>query len=169
MIMKHEKYISDLSTYKNVVFHSKTNVYITSNVKISEGTIIEPNVIISDNSVIGKNCKIFSGAIIINSKIGDNCIIGQHTLLRDNVVLKNNVIIGPHSEISRSTFENNSGAFHKCLIIDAHIYENVKLGGGVSTANTKHDGIARKTIIKKNAKVGINVSLVAPITIGANS
>jgi len=164
-----EKYVADLSIYKNVKFLSKNSVFIEHGAQIGEGTIVEPNVMINKNSIIGKNNKIFAGAIIIDAKTSDNCIIGQYALLRGDVILKNNVVIGPHSEISRSIFEDNSGAFHKCVILDAHIYENAKLGAGVTTANTKHDGTRRKTIIKKNAKIGVNVSLIAPVVISENA
>ena len=167
--MKEEKYVVDLSIYKNVIFLSKNLVFIEHDAQIGEGTIIEPNVMINKNSIIGKNNKIFAGAIIIDSQTSDNCIVGQYAILRGNVILKNNVTIGPHSEVSRSVFENNSGAFHKCVILDAHIYENAMLGAGVTTANTRHDGNRQKTIIKKNAKIGVNVSLVAPIVVAENA
>ncbi len=169
MVMIKEKYVIDLSIYKNVIFHSKNSVYIEHGAQIGEDTIIEPNVLISKNSVIGKNNTIYAGAIIINSTTGNNCIVGQYAILRENVLLKNNVTIGPHSEISRSIFEDNSGAFHKCVILDSHIYEGAKLGAGVATANSKHDKTFKKTIVAKNAKVGINVSLVAPVIIGENA
>lgn len=167
--MIKEKYVVDLSMYKDVVFLSKNNVYIEHGAKIGTGTVIEPNVMISEKSVIGKNSMLYCGAIVIDSVVGDSCVIGQYALLRDKVILKNNVVIGPHSEISRSIFENNSGAFHKCVVIDAHIKENVRLGAGVVTANSKHDGEHKLTIIEKNAKIGVNVSLVAPIIVGENS
>ena len=167
--MKNNDYYIDLSMYKNVIFMAPNNTYIEPNVKIGSGTIIEPNVIIKSGTIIGKNNKIYAGAYISNSNIGNNCIIGNYSIIRNNSILKNNVVIGAHCEISRSTFDSNTGAYHKCVILDAYIKSGSMLGAGVVTANTKHDGNRELTIINENVKIGVNVSLVAPLTIGKNS
>ena len=167
--MTNHNPLKNKNDFQNVAFTNRQSVYIEDNVIIGAGTHIEPNVIIKGNTIIGKNSNIFVGAYIDNSKIGDNCIIGQYTILRSGVSLKNNVKIGPHSEIARSSFGENSGAYHRAIVLDTIVEENVMIGAGVVTANTKHDGKSRKITIKNGAKIGINVSLVAPLTIHENS
>ena len=167
--MKDHNFFIDLSIYKNVIFMSPNNTYIEPNVQIGSGTIIEPNVMIKSGTIIGKNNKILAGAYISDSKIGNNCIIGNYSIIRNNSIIKDKVVIGPHSEISRSIFESNTGAYHKCIILDAHVKSGSMLGAGVVTANTKHDGNNQMIIINENAKIGVNVSLVAPLIIGENS
>lgn len=149
--------------------------------KISEFAIIEDGAIIGDNveispwvfinknSVIGNDVKIFHHSVINNSKLGEGTIIGQFTLVRE-VETHKNVIIGPHSEVARTTFHDNSSAYHKATIIDSTIKEGAKIGPNFITAN--YDFIKNKkfnSIIEKNAKIGGNVTILAPITIGESS
>lgn len=149
--------------------------------KISEQAIIEegatigknveisPWVFIDKNSVIGDNVKIFHHSVIKNSKLGYGTIIGQFTLVRD-VETHKNVIIGPHSEVARSVFHDDSVVAHKGTIIDSTLKEGAKIGPNFITAN--YSFIKKEkfnTIIEKGAMIGGNVTVLAPITIGESS
>ena len=54
------------------------------------------------------------------------------------------------------------------FIGDSEIEENVTIGAGAITCN--HDGVkTNNTLIKKNAYIGSNVNLIAPIKVFENA
>lgn len=152
----------------NVNFLLKDTVVIDDNVEIKDNVVIYPSVYIGNNVYIGKNVTIQTGTIIKdNVYISDNCFIGSNCLIRNNVFLNKNVTIGFNCEVKHSKIDENSIISHKCFIGDALIGENVRIGCNVITANHNNNTF-NKTVIKKNTKIGINCSLIAPIVIGEN-
>lgn len=162
----------------------KKNSYIESNVKIGGGTIIYPFVVIEGNSVIGENCVIGPGTYIRNSVIGNNCsiysshvfdsnvsnsvIVGPYAYIREGVNISDNVKIGTFVEVKKSDVGIGSKIPHLSYVGDSTIGSNVNIGGGSITAN--FDGKNKhKTVICDDAFIGVNSSLIAPITIGCNS
>ena len=113
------------------------------------------------NSKIGKNTKIWEFANIYGSRIGTNCNIGSYVEIQDNSLIGNDVTISSHSFI--------------CSLVN--VEDNVFIGHGVMTTNDLHPPSKKKTgsdkfwestLIKKNAIIGSNVTLL-PVTIGKNS
>ncbi len=160
------KWVIDPTEYPGVTFEDISNTFIEPGAKIAPGCYIETLVKIDSNSSISKNSSLLQGAIIKESVIGPNSFIGQYTLIRNNTVLVGKNIIGPHSEISNSTFSKNASAYHKAFISDTQIGEGTQIGASVITANSWHDEEKHKTFIGKNVKIGVNVTIVAPIRIG---
>ncbi len=161
-----KKWIRDVSVYPGVTFIDIESTFIEEGAKIAEGCIIEPLVSIDSESTIEKGSRLFQGTIIKQSFIGEDSIIGQYSVIRNNVILLGKNTIGPHSEISNSTFHIGASAYHKAFVSDANIGENTQIGSSVITANSWHDGNKYETNIGKNVKIGVNVVFVAPIKIG---
>lgn len=160
------------------------NTYIDPTVQIGEETIIYPNVIIEGNTIIGKNCIIHAGSYIkdsiigddniiqhsyiVESEIGNNNTIGPFSNIRANNKIKNNNKVGAFVELKGNIINSNNKIPHLSYIGDAIIESGINIGCGVITAN--YDGTNKhKTIIKKDAFIGCNVNLVAPVTIGENT
>jgi len=160
------------------------NTYIEESVKIGKGTIIYPNVVIEGNTIIGENCIIYAGSYIkdsiignnntihhsyvVESEIGDNNTIGPFSNIRANNKIKNNNKIGAFVELKGNIINSNNKIPHLSYIGDAIIESGINIGCGVITAN--YDGVNKhKTVIKKDAFVGCNVNLVAPVTVGENT
>ena len=105
---------------------------------------------------IGKNTKIWQFAVILeNSKIGNNCNICAHTFLENDVIVGDNVTV-------------------KCGVYiwdGVRIEDNVFLGPNVTFTNdirprSKQYIKPIQTLIKKNATIGANSTILAGITIG---
>lgn len=145
---------------------------------------IHPSAIIRDNVVIEDGVRIFEGAIIgPNTYIGKNTVVGNYALLRESIV-DEECIIGYATEICRS-FVNKNCWFHSNYIGDSILDSNVSFGSGAVTANlrldeseisatVKGEKIGTKknklgSIIGKNVRIGINVSIMPGIKIGENS
>lgn len=162
----------------------RRNCYIDSDVKIGNGTIIYPFVVIEGNTIIGNNCIIGPGSYLKDCIIGNNCLIysshvfdskiadfvniGPYAYIRDDVNVSDGVRIGSFVELKKSDINNNSKIPHLSYIGDSYIGSNVNIGGGCITAN--FDGKNKNnTILKDNSFIGVNSSLIAPVTIGCDS
>jgi bifunctional UDP-N-acetylglucosamine pyrophosphorylase / glucosamine-1-phosphate N-acetyltransferase len=166
---------------QGIRFMAVQSVHIDLNVKIGTGSSIGAGVQLLGSTTIGENCSIGSFSSIENTTIQDNVIIHPHCVIKD-AHIENKSTIGPfahvhtqsyiHSEsiignfveIKKSTIGNASKIKHLAYIGDATLGKHVNIGAGTITCN--HDGIHKHpTIIKDNAYIGSNNTLVAPITI----
>lgn len=116
---------------------------------------------IINEASIGRGTKIWHFANVYGCTMGKNCIIGAYTEIQNGVHIGNNVSISSHSFI--------------CDLVE--IEDDVFIGHGVMTINDLHPPSYRrtgskeywqKTLIKKGAIIGSNVTLL-PVTIGNNA
>lgn len=156
-------------------------VYIETGVKIGQDTVIYPETYLRGNTQIGKNCEIGPGTIIDDSSIGDDCRIlksvlegavledhvemGPFCRLRAGAHLASHVHMGNFGEVKKSYLGKGTKMGHFSYIGDAEIGENVNISAGVITCN--FDGEKKqKTKIGKNAFIGSDTMLRAPLEIG---
>ena len=151
-----------------VIIQQPDTIRFSYDTTIKKGSIIEPFVIIKPGVLIEKNVTIKSHTVLEKCNIKDNCLIGPSARIRPNTIIGKNVKIGNYVEIKNSFINDNSSISHLSYIGDANIGKNVNIGAGTITCN--YNGkYKNKTIIKDNAFIGSNSSLIAPITIGKNS
>ncbi len=156
-------------------------VYIDPQVVIESDCTIEPMTIIKGKTSIGKGCYIGPMTQIENSVIGENnhiershlsgvevkngVKIGPFARLREKTLLEDNVKIGDFVETKKTTVGKGSKAQHLSYLGDTIIEEDVNIGAGTITCN--YNGYSKsQTVIKKEAFIGSNTSLVAPVTVG---
>ena len=155
--------------------------YVEDKVKVGQDTIIYPNVFLQGDTTIGENCEILSNSRIIDSKLGNNIKIessvieesiledfvtmGPFAHLRPKAHLMKSVHIGNFVEVKKSTLHEGVKAGHLTYLGDATVGADTNIGAGTITCN--YDGTNKfKTIIGKNAFIGSDSMLVAPLTIG---
>lgn len=155
--------------------------YLEPELEIGRDTVIYQNTAIGRLSQVGERCVIGPNArlsnaklannvevresVIVDSEVGGNVTIGPFAHLRGGAVLGDNVHIGNFVEVKKSTLEDGVKAGHLSYLGDATIGENTNIGAGTITCN--YDGVKKNaTTIGKNAFIGSNTSLVAPISIG---
>lgn len=178
-VLRERKNISLME--EGVIFLDPKSSYIEENVTVGKDTIIYPNVILEGNTQIGENCKIIGNTRIVDSILKDNIVIessvieesiiengvtmGPFAHLRPKSHLKEMVHIGNFVEVKKSTLEKGVKAGHLTYLGDAQVGENTNIGAGTITCN--YDGVNKfKTIIGKEAFIGSDSMLVAPVTIG---
>ena len=159
-------------------------VYIDPGVTIEPDCIIEPMTVIKGKTAIGRGCIIGPMTQIENCSIGENNTIershlsgvqvknnvkiGPFARLRENTILEDNVKIGDFVETKKTTIGKGSKAQHLSYLGDTTIEEDVNIGAGTITCN--YNGFSKnKTLIEKEAFIGSNTSLVAPVRIGKGS
>lgn len=108
---------------------------------------------------IGKETDIWQFVVILpGAIIGDNCNINAHCFVENDVKIGNNVTI-------------------KCGVYlwdGITIEENVQVGPNVTFVNdlyprAKTSFTLRRTLVKKNASIGANATIIGGITIGQHS
>ncbi len=140
---------------------------IYGNSILSSGTCLESHVWIKD-SYLGPDCLVRSFSHIERAYVESKGTIGPFARLRPEVYMEQGVKAGNFVEIKKSRLGSGCKVNHLSYLGDAYIGEGSNIGAGTITCN--YDG-KRKHITKigKNAFIGSNAALVAPVEIGDNS
>jgi bifunctional UDP-N-acetylglucosamine pyrophosphorylase/glucosamine-1-phosphate N-acetyltransferase len=147
--------------------------------------VVSPFAQILGRTEIGEDCRIGACSIIQNSTLGANVEIAQFTSVADSHI-ESGAVIGPFArlrqgnrvgqnahignfvELKNTRFGAGAKANHLAYLGDSDIGDRTNIGAGTITCN--YDGMSKhKTAIGKDAFVGSNSTLVAPIEIGDGS
>lgn len=177
--------IRKLHMTNGVTIIDPSNTYISLDVKIGKDTIIYPGTNIQGSTTIGENCVIGPNSHIIDSTIGDNttfesskmdssiignnCKVGPFAHIRPNTKIGDNCKAGSYVETKKVNVGNNTKIPHFIYVGDADIGENVEIACGTITANMNVSWEKNKTVIKDNAFIGANTTLLAPVTVEENA
>lgn len=157
------------------------SVYIDAGVTVGQDTVIYPGVTLEGNTVIGEDVILYPGSRIYNSTVGngtkvqnsvlldavvgENSTIGPYAYLRPKTVVGNGCRVGDFVEVKNAVIHDGAKVSHLSYIGDGEIGENTNVGCGVVFVN--YDGQKKsKTTVGKNAFVGCNANLIAPVTVG---
>jgi bifunctional UDP-N-acetylglucosamine pyrophosphorylase/glucosamine-1-phosphate N-acetyltransferase len=168
-----------------VTIEKPETVTIDSAVRIGADSIVEPFAQILGRTEIGEDCRIGACSIVANSTLAERVQVAPFTSIADSVV-EADVHIGPFArlrngnrvakgahignfvELKNTQFGAGAKANHLAYLGDAEIGGKVNIGAGTITCN--FDGAQKnRTRIGKDAFIGSNSTLVAPIEIGDGS
>jgi bifunctional UDP-N-acetylglucosamine pyrophosphorylase/glucosamine-1-phosphate N-acetyltransferase len=169
---------------EGVTISDPSSVMIDAGVTIGQDTVILPNTMLLGDTSIGSGCEIGPGSVLKDSKVGDDCRvtssaleaavmesgadIGPFSHLRPGAYLESGVHIGNYVEVKESRFAAGSVMGHFGYIGDASIGTNVNMGAGTVTCN--YDGKEKhRSVVEKDAFIGCDTMLVAPVTVGAGA
>ena len=167
-----------------VTMPDSSGVYIDKAATLKPDTVILPNTHITGKSVIGEGCKIGPNTIIDNAHIGDDCEIvssvvrdstlesgvdvGPFSHIRGGSHIEAGVHVGTSAEVKNSRLGRGTKMGHFSYMGDATLGANVNVGAGAITCN--FDGESKhETVIGKDAFIGSDTMLVAPVKIGARA
>jgi bifunctional UDP-N-acetylglucosamine pyrophosphorylase/glucosamine-1-phosphate N-acetyltransferase len=163
------------------IFKPETCV-IDADVEVAPDTVIEPFVQLLGSTRIGSDSTVRSYTVIENCTLGDNvlvlqgCVLSQSTIengarvgpfahLRPGSDIGESAHVGAFVETKKARLGKGAKANHLTYLGDAEIGEATNIGAGVITCN--YDGITKhRTRIGKNAFVGSDSTLVAPVSVG---
>ena len=166
---------------EGVILMDPEVTYVEDSVKVGKDTVLYPGVILQGKTIIGENCEIIGNSRVIDSVLGNNIRVEssviEESVLEDGVtmgpfahirpksLLKEKVHIGNFVEVKKYTLEKGVIAGHLTYLGDAQVGENTNIGAGTITCN--YDGVNKfKTVIGKDAFIGSDSMLVAPVNIG---
>ena len=155
--------------------------YIDAGVSVGRDTVIEPNTHLRGKTAVGEGCRIGPDTTIRDSTLGENCTIVASTL--EESTLEDDVDVGPYSHMRAGTYlcagvhvgnyaEVKNARLgrgvklgHFSYIGDADVGDGTNIGAGTITCN--FDGKEKhRTRIGRDAFIGSDTMLIAPVTVG---
>lgn len=137
----------------------------------SHDTVIGQDVEIGRNVVFGPGVTIANGVSIRDfchlegARVETGSVLGPFARLRPGTEIEAGARVGNFVEVKNAVLGEGAKANHLSYIGDASIGAGANIGAGTITCN--YDGyLKHKTVVGKDAFVGSNTALVAPVTIG---
>jgi bifunctional UDP-N-acetylglucosamine pyrophosphorylase/glucosamine-1-phosphate N-acetyltransferase len=140
-------------------------VYLSSDTKFGREVVVEPFVVFGPGVTVEDDAVIRSFSHLERAHVGKGASVGPYARLRPGARLQEDVHVGNFVEIKEAVIEAGAKANHLSYIGDATVGAGANVGAGTITCN--FDGITKhRTEIGKNAFIGSNSALVAPVKIG---
>lgn len=144
------------------------SVYLSNDTKLGQDVVVHPHVVFGAGVVVEDGAEIRSFSHIDGAHVGKNAVVGPFARLRPGAVIGEEAHVGNFVEVKKSTLGKGAKANHLSYIGDSEVGANANIGAGTITCN--YDGKNKyKTVIGKNAFIGSNTALVAPVKVGDNA
>ncbi|WP_408647068.1 bifunctional UDP-N-acetylglucosamine diphosphorylase/glucosamine-1-phosphate N-acetyltransferase GlmU [Tessaracoccus coleopterorum] len=176
--------IRDSWMLAGVTMVDPTSVWIDVDVDLAEDVTLLPGVTLQGATTIGAGATIGPDTTLMDVEVGEGAevirthgsfaVIGEHAsvgpfaYLRPGTILGREGKIGTFVETKNAQIADGAKVPHLAYCGDAIVDEGANIGAGTIFAN--YDGIHKSTShVGKNAFVGSNSVLVAPVDIGAGA
>ncbi|MBB3713205.1 bifunctional UDP-N-acetylglucosamine pyrophosphorylase/glucosamine-1-phosphate N-acetyltransferase [Limimaricola variabilis] len=132
---------------------------------VGRDTVIEPNVVFGPNVTIESGAKIRAFSHLEGCHVSRGATVGPFARLRPGAELAEDVHVGNFVEIKNAQVGTGAKVNHLTYLGDADIGAGTNIGAGTITCN--YDGVFKhRTTIGRDAFIGSNTMLVAPVTLG---
>ncbi len=150
---------------QGVTLIAPETVHLAADTKFGRDVVVEPYVVFGEKVVVEDGAVIHSFSHLAGAHVGKNVSVGPFARLRPGARLGDGSRIGNFVEVKEAVIEAGAKANHLSYIGDAHVGANANIGAGTITCN--YDGSDKhRTVIGKDAFIGSNSALVAPVEIG---
>ncbi len=140
-------------------------VFLSADTKFGKDVVIEPYVVFGEQVQVDDGAVIHSFSHLVGAHVGKDASVGPFARLRPGTRLGEGSRIGNFVEVKEAVVEAGAKANHLSYIGDAFVGAGANVGAGTITCN--YDGTDKhRTEIGKNAFIGSNSALVAPVQIG---
>ena len=151
-----------------VTLMAPETVYLSADTKFGKDVIVEPYVVFGEKVTVEDGAVIRSFSHLVGAHVGKGALVGPFARLRPGTRLGEGTHIGNFVEVKEAVIEAGAKANHLSYIGDAIVGANANVGAGTITCN--YDGSDKhRTEIGKDAFIGSNSALVAPVKIGAGA
>jgi bifunctional UDP-N-acetylglucosamine pyrophosphorylase / glucosamine-1-phosphate N-acetyltransferase len=151
-----------------VTFVAPETVFLSADTTFGKDVVVEPYVVFGEKVSVEDGAVIHSFSYLTGARIGKGASVGPFARLRPGARLGEGARVGNFVEIKEATIEAGAKANHLSYIGDAVVGAKANIGAGTITCN--YDGnTKRRTMIGKDAFIGSNSALVAPVEIGAGA
>lgn len=148
-----------------VTLTAPDTVFFALDTWIGRDAIVGPNVIFGPAVTVESGAEIKAFCHLEGCHISRGAVVGPFARLRPGAELAEDVHIGNFVEIKNSVLDEGVKVGHLTYLGDAHVGEFTNIGAGTVTCN--YDGVMKyRTEIGKNAFIGSDTMLVAPVTVG---
>jgi bifunctional UDP-N-acetylglucosamine pyrophosphorylase/glucosamine-1-phosphate N-acetyltransferase len=140
-------------------------VFLSADTKFGKDVVVEPYVVFGERVTVEDGAVIHSFSHLAGAHVGKGVSVGPFARLRPGAKLGEGSRIGNFVEVKEAAIEAGARANHLSYIGDAVVGANANVGAGTITCN--YDGSEKhRTEIGKDAFIGSNAALVAPVKIG---
>jgi bifunctional UDP-N-acetylglucosamine pyrophosphorylase / glucosamine-1-phosphate N-acetyltransferase len=140
-------------------------VHLCADTKFGRDVVVEPFVVFGEKVTVEDGAIIHSFSHIAGAHIGKGVSVGPFARLRPGTRLGEGARIGNFVEVKEAVVEAGAKANHLTYLGDASVGANANIGAGTITCN--YDGAGKhRTEIGRDAFIGSNSALVAPLKIG---
>jgi bifunctional UDP-N-acetylglucosamine pyrophosphorylase/glucosamine-1-phosphate N-acetyltransferase len=151
-----------------VTFVAPETVFLCADTTFGKDVVVEPYVVFGEKVTVEYGAVIHSFSHIAGAHIGKGASVGPFARLRPGTRLGERVRVGNFVEVKEASIEAGAKANHLSYIGDAVVGANANVGAGTITCN--YDGADKhRTTIGRDAFIGSNSALVAPVEIGAGA
>ena len=148
-----------------VTLTAPETVFFALDTWIGRDAIIGPNVLFGPGVTIESGAEIKGFCHLEGCHISRGATVGPFARLRPGAELAEDVHVGNFVEIKNAILDEGVKVGHLTYLGDAHVGEFTNIGAGTVTCN--YDGVMKhRTTIGKNAFIGSDTMLVAPVTVG---
>ena len=148
-----------------MTFVAPETVFLCADTKFGKDIVVEPYVVFGEKVTIEDGAVIRSFSHLAGAHVGKGASVGPFARLRPGTRLGEKARVGNFVEVKEAVIEAGAKANHLSYIGDASVGANANVGAGTITCN--FDGGAKhRTVIGKDAFIGSNSALVAPVEIG---
>ncbi len=156
---RHEMMVSGVSMI------APETVFLSYDTKIGVDVTIEPNVVFGPGVTVESGAVIHAFSHLEGAIVRSGATVGPFARLRPGADLGENSRVGNFCEVKKAEIGAGAKVNHLSYIGDAFVGAETNIGAGTITCN--YDGLNKHiTRIGKNAFIGSNSALVAPIAIG---
>jgi bifunctional UDP-N-acetylglucosamine pyrophosphorylase/glucosamine-1-phosphate N-acetyltransferase len=150
-----------------VTITDPANTYVDVGVEVGQDTTLEPGTVLRGPTRIGAGCRVGPHVVAVDATIEDGVSIGPFAYLRPGTHLRPGSKIGTFVEVKNSDIGARTKVPHLSYIGDADVGEDSNLGAATITANYDAKSKTKsRTTIGDRVKSSVDVSFVAPVTIG---
>jgi bifunctional UDP-N-acetylglucosamine pyrophosphorylase/glucosamine-1-phosphate N-acetyltransferase len=143
------------------------NTYVDVTVTVGQDTTLEPGTVLRGATAIGGDCRVGPHVVAVDATVEDGVSVGPFAYLRPGTHLRPGSKIGTFVEVKNSDIGARTKVPHLSYIGDADVGEDANLGAATITANYDAKSKSkRRTTIGDRVKSSVDVSFVAPVTIG---
>jgi bifunctional UDP-N-acetylglucosamine pyrophosphorylase/glucosamine-1-phosphate N-acetyltransferase len=148
-----------------VTFMAPETVFLSADTKFGRDVVVEPFVVFGEKVTVEDGAVIHSFSHLAGAHIGKGVSVGPFARLRPGTRLGEGARIGNFVEVKETVVAAGAKANHLTYLGDASIGANANIGAGTITCN--YDGAGKhRTEIGRDAFIGSNSALVAPVRIG---
>src|SRR5580704_10392723 len=160
-----QKRLRDAALSAGVTLIAPETVFLSADTKFGKDVVVEPYVVFGEKVTVEDGAVIRSFSHLAGAHVGKGVSVGPFARLRPGTRLGDGSRIGNFVEVKETVLEAGAKANHLSYIGDAFVGANANIGAGTITCN--YDGSDKhRTSIGKDAFIGSNSALVAPVEIG---
>lgn len=140
-------------------------VHFSLDTLLGRDALVEQNVVFGPEVTVESGARIRAFSHLEGCHVSTGAIVGPYARLRPGAELANDARVGNFCEVKNAQIGEGAKVNHLTYIGDADIGDRTNIGAGTITCN--YDGVFKhKTTIGRDAFIGSNTMLVAPVTVG---